>query len=136
MSQYGKYPQPKTSILQTNRLLEFIEYTNRRQSKMLQEILKKAGATQEVIDSVDIDKQREIWKKEFEEGKREAGEILEKIRKQNETMLVPIQEGNTIRFETRKVTAEERMQALMNMAEIVKALKNGDAHVLPQSKNQ
>lgn len=136
MSQYGKYPQPKTSIPQTNRLLEFIEYTNRRQSKMLQEILKKAGATQEVIDSVDIDKQREIWKKEFEEGKREAGEILEKIRKQNETMLVPIQEGNTIRFETRKVTGKERMQALMNMAEIVKALKNGDAHVLPQSKTQ
>ena len=136
MSQYGKYPQPKTSIPQTDRLLEFIEYTNRRQSKMLQEILKKAGATQEVIDSVDIDKQREIWKKEFEEGKREAGEILEKIRKQNETMLVPIQEGNTIRFETRKVTGEERMQALMNMAEIVKALKSGDAQVLPQSKKE
>ena len=136
MSQYGKYPQPKTSIPQTDRLLEFIEYTNRRQSKMIQEILKKNGATQEEIDSVDIDKQREIWKKEFEEGKREAGEILEKIRKQNETMLVPIQEGNTIRFETRKVTGEERMQALMNMAEIVKALKNGDAHVLPQSKKE
>ena len=136
MSQYGKYPQPKTSIPQTDRLLEYLEYTNRRQSKMLQEILKKAGATQEEIDSVDIDKQRDILKKEFEEGKREAGEILEKIRKQNETMLVPIQEGNTIRFETRKVTGEERMQALMNMAEIVKALKNGDAHVLPQSKKE
>ena len=136
MSQYGKYPQPKTSIPQTDRLLEYFEYTNRRQSKMLQEILKKAGATQEEIDSVDIDKQREILKKEFEEEKREAGEILEKIRKQNETMLVPIQEGNTIRFETRKVTGEERMQALMNMAEIVKALKSGDAQVLPQSKKE
>ena len=136
MSQYGKFPQPKTSIPQTDRLLEYLEYTNRRQSKMLQEILKKAGATQEEIDSVDIDKQREILKKEFEEGKQEAGEILEKIRKQNETMLVPIQEGNTIRFETRKVTGKERMQALMNMAEIVKALKSGDAQVLPQSKNE
>ena len=136
MSQYGKYPRPKTSIPQTDRLLEFIEYINRRQSKMLQEILKKAGATQEEIDSVDIDKQREKERKEFEEMKKDTSELLEKIRKQNETMLVPIQEGNIIRFETRKVTDEERMQALMNIAKIVKALKNGDVQVLPQSKTQ
>ena len=135
MSQFGKYPQPKTSIPQTNNVWEWLESINRRQSKLLQEILKESGASQEEIDAVDIDKQREKEQKEFEETKKARNELLEKIRKENEFMLVPIQEGNIIRFEKRRVTAEERMQALMNMVEIVRDLKSGKAHAISQSKN-
>lgn len=135
MSQFGKYPQPKTSIPQTNRVWEWLESINRRQSKLLQEILKESGASQEEIDAVDIDKQLEKEQKEFEEMKKTSNELLEKIRKENEFMLVPIQEGNIIRFEKRRVTAEERMQALMNMVEIVRDLKSGKAHAISQSKN-
>lgn len=134
MSQFGKYPQPKTSIPQTNGIWEWLEETNRRHSKLLQEILKESGASQEEIDAVDIDKQLEKEQKEFEEMKKTSSELLEKIRKENEFMLVPIQEGNIIKFENRRVSPEERFKALMQLADIVKGLKNGE--IIPQSKNQ
>lgn len=134
MSQFGKYPQPKTSIPQTNNIWEWIESINRRQSKLLQEILKESGASQEEIDAVDIDKQREKERKEFEEMKKTSNELLEKIRKENEFMLVPIQEGNIIRFENRRVTPEERYKAMMQLADIVKGLKSGE--IIPQSNNE
>ena len=134
MSQFGKYPQPKTSIPQTDRVWEWLESINRRQSELLQEILKESGASQEEIDAVDIDKQREKERKEFEEMKKTSNELLEKIRKENEFMLVPIQEGNIIRFEKRRVTPEERYKAMMQLADIVKGLKSGE--IIPQSKNE
>lgn len=116
----------------TDRILDFFERANRRQSKRLQKILKEAGATQEEIDSVDIDKQRDKEQQDFEEAKRVTNELLIDLRKQTETMLVPVKEGNIIRFETRKVTADERLQALANTAEIIKQLKSGDAQVITQ----
>ena len=83
-------------------------------------------------------KRKNRWRKE--PAKKNKGiisnEMREKIKKAQEFMLVPIQEGNIIRFERRRVSSEERVNALMNMAQIIEALKTGKAHVLPQSKNE
>ena len=83
-------------------------------------------------------KRKNRWRKE--PAKKNKGiisnEMREKIKKAQEFMLVPIQEGNIIRFERRRVSSEERVNALMNMAQIIEELKTGKAHVLPQSKNE
>ena len=83
-------------------------------------------------------KRKNRWRKEPTKKNKGiiSNEMREKIEKTQESMLVPIQEGNIIRFESRRVSSEERLNALMNMAQIIEALKTGHAHVLTQSKNE